>query len=82
MFDPGTGARSVLFPKTERNRGYEWNFPGLVAGRETTLSYLHHRLFPEPFLSKQMFYVTKYRQIHFFFYNFTSKSGTYVVYYI
>ncbi len=44
-----------LFLKTERNSGYKWNFSGLVAGQETTLSHIHHRLFLKPHFWKQIF---------------------------
>ncbi len=72
-------AKSVLFLKTERNSGYEWNFPGLAARRETTLSHIHHCSFLIPRFLEANIYVTKYHQKSFFFfpfYNFTSISDS------
>jgi hypothetical protein len=56
--DPGVGAKSVLFLKTERNSRYQWNFPGLAAKRETTLSQVHHRLFLKIRFLEANIYVT------------------------
>ncbi len=58
-------AKSVLFLKTERKSGYEWNFLGLAARRETTLCHVHHRLFLELRFLEANFYVTKYHHIPF-----------------
>ncbi len=66
------GTKPVLSFKTERISGYEMGFPCLIAGRETTLSHVHHRSFLEPRFLDANIYVTKYHQITF--YNFTSKS--------
>ncbi len=56
-FDPGAGAKSVLFLKTKKNSGYEWNFPSLPAGPETTLSHVRRRsVLYTFFFSKKMFY--------------------------
>ncbi len=72
---PGRGSKSALYLKTEKDSRYGVEIPRLITEQETTLSHVHHRSFLEPRFLKQR---SMWLSPKFIFYNFTSKSDSYL----